>query len=73
MATQQQPTAQVPASEPHPGYKIEKEKKSRWWKVLDPAGELVCLTVYRKGSAGGGTTTLRMNTHEAGASHVLVD
>jgi hypothetical protein len=50
MATQQQPTAQVPASEPQPSYTIEKEKKSRWWKVLDPAGELVCLTVYRKGA-----------------------
>ena len=50
MATQQQRAAQVPASEPHHGYTIEKEKKSRWWKVLDPAGELVCLTVYRKGA-----------------------
>jgi len=50
MSTQQQPTVQVPAPEPQPTYTIEKEKKSRWWKVLDPAGELVCLTVYRKGA-----------------------
>ena len=26
------------------------EDKSRWWEVRDAAGELVCLTVYRRGA-----------------------
>ncbi|HEU4560748.1 MAG TPA: hypothetical protein VFS20_23040 [Longimicrobium sp.] len=25
-------------------------KVARWWEVRDPAGELVCLTVYRRGA-----------------------
>ena len=32
------------------GYTIRKKKDARWWEVLDPAGELVCLTVYRGGA-----------------------
>jgi hypothetical protein len=28
---------------------IAKRKDTRWWEVRDPAGELVCLTVYRRG------------------------
>jgi hypothetical protein len=32
------------------GYTIRKQEKSRFWEVLDPAGELVCLTVYRRGA-----------------------
>ena len=32
------------------GYTVEKRQDTRWWKVLDPAGELVCLTVYRRGA-----------------------
>jgi hypothetical protein len=32
------------------GYQIVKQTKSRWWEVLDPDGELVCLTVYRRGA-----------------------
>jgi hypothetical protein len=31
-----------------PAYTIIKH--SRWWEVRDPADELVCLTVYRKGA-----------------------
>jgi hypothetical protein len=31
-------------------YTIRKRKNSRWWEVLDPSGELVCLTVYRRGA-----------------------
>ena len=31
-------------------YRIVKQTKSRWWELLDPAGELVCLTVYRRGA-----------------------
>lgn len=32
------------------GYTIRKQEKGRFWEVLDPAGELVCLTVYRRGA-----------------------
>jgi hypothetical protein len=34
--------------QPRPGYTSVKHDRS--WKVLDPQGELVCLTVYRKGA-----------------------
>lgn len=37
------------AAEPA-GYTIRKREKTRWWEVLDPTGELVCLTVYRRGA-----------------------
>ena len=33
-----------------PAYSVQKWGKSRYWQVLDPAGELVCLTVYRRGA-----------------------
>jgi hypothetical protein len=39
----------APAAEPQP-YTIIKQTKSRWWEVRDAAGELVCLTVYRRGA-----------------------
>jgi hypothetical protein len=32
------------------GYSIQKQDKSRFWEVRDAAGELVCLTVYRRGA-----------------------
>jgi hypothetical protein len=43
-------TITPPAPEPpqQPGYTIEKWDRS--WKVLDPSGELVCLTVYKRGA-----------------------
>jgi len=37
------------AAEPG-GYTIRKRKDTRWWEVLDADGELVCLTVYRRGA-----------------------
>ena len=37
-------------TEENTGYRVEKREDTRWWKVLDPAGELVCLTVYRRGA-----------------------
>jgi hypothetical protein len=40
-------TAEAPAAQP--GYTIEKWDRS--WKVIDPRGELVCLTVYKKGAS----------------------
>ena len=41
--------ASAPAAEPQP-YTIAKHTKGRWWEVRDAAGELVCLTVYRRGA-----------------------
>jgi hypothetical protein len=31
-------------------YTVAKQSKSRWWEVRDPAGLLVCLTVYKRGA-----------------------
>lgn len=41
--------APASAAEQQPAYTIAKRKDTRWWEVRDPAGELVCLTVYRRG------------------------
>ena len=38
------------AAEHLAGYTIRKYEGTRFWQVLDPAGELVCLTVYRRGA-----------------------
>ena len=32
------------------GYRIEPHAKSRYWQVFDPAGELICLAVYKRGA-----------------------
>jgi hypothetical protein len=48
MAKQQQDNTPVPAAQP--AYKIIKRTTDRWWEVRDPAGELVCLTVYKRGA-----------------------
>jgi hypothetical protein len=34
-----------------PGYIIRKRDRSWFWEVIDPAGELVCVTVYKRGAA----------------------
>jgi hypothetical protein len=39
-----------PAPQPDHGYTIRHRERSRFWELLDPAGELVCLTVYRRGA-----------------------
>jgi hypothetical protein len=31
-------------------YTIVKRTKSRWWEVRDAVGDLVCLTVYKRGA-----------------------
>jgi hypothetical protein len=41
---------QVEAQPPFPLYVFRKRRNTRSWEVLDPQGELVCLTVYRKGA-----------------------
>lgn len=40
----------TPAPNEQPTFTIIKQTKSRWWEVRDPAGELVCLAVYRRGA-----------------------
>lgn len=40
--------APVPAAEEQPTYLIT--RYGRHWQVLDPAGELVCITVYKCGA-----------------------
>jgi hypothetical protein len=47
--------------EENAAYRVEKREWTRWWKVLDPAGELVCLTVYRRGAR---EVARRLNTAE---------
>jgi len=42
---QSAPEAKVSAA-----YTYQKRDRTRWWEVRDPAGELVCLTVYRRGA-----------------------
>jgi hypothetical protein len=32
------------------GYQVAKYGKSRFWAVVDPTGELVCVTVYKRGA-----------------------
>jgi hypothetical protein len=39
---------QTHAPQPQHGYTIR--KKDRNWAVLDPQGQLVCLTVYKRGA-----------------------
>ncbi len=48
MAKKQQDTAPAPATQP--AYKVVKREKDRWWEVRDPRGELVCVTVYKRGA-----------------------
>ena len=48
MARKQQDNAPVPAA--HSAYKVVKREKDRWWEVRDPRGELVCVTVYKRGA-----------------------
>jgi hypothetical protein len=48
MADAQQGAA--PAATEPDGYTYHKRKNSRWWEVRDAEGELVCLTVYRRGA-----------------------
>ena len=50
-------------AEVNTGYTVEKREDTRWWKVLDPAGELVCLTVYRRGAR---EVARRLNEAEKG-------
>ena len=48
MAREQQNDA--PAPNEQPGYTVIKRSHDRWWEVRDPQGELVCVTVYKRGA-----------------------
>lgn len=50
MADEQSGATPPTTTEENAGYRVEKREGTRWWKVLDPAGELVCLTVFRCGA-----------------------
>lgn len=53
------PLPDLPPWEPSPrkqsrpeelgGYRLEAYGNSRYWQVTDPAGELVCIAVYKRG------------------------
>ncbi|HET7230556.1 MAG TPA: hypothetical protein VFJ16_11175 [Longimicrobium sp.] len=43
-------TATPAAGDDSPQFRIIKQTHSRYWEVRDPEGDLVCLTVYRKGA-----------------------
>jgi len=49
MATKQ--TTEAPDAAKTAGYRIVKQYFSRYWEVRDPADELVCIAVYKKGAA----------------------
>jgi len=48
MNTQQQDHSTTTAQQT--GYRIGRYKGHRYWAVVDPAGALVCLTVYKRGA-----------------------
>jgi hypothetical protein len=50
MADEQNPVALKPEVKALDTYTYRKREDTRWWEVRDPAGELVCLTVYRRGA-----------------------
>ena len=50
MRAKQTTAAPATAAEQQPTYTVARRKDTRWWEVRDPAGELVCLTVYRCGA-----------------------
>jgi hypothetical protein len=39
---------EAPAAAPLRSYKIK--RRGKFWEVLDGAGELVCMTVYKRGA-----------------------
>lgn len=48
MADEQDAVTRAPEARAVDTY--QKRERTRWWEVRDPAGELVCLTVYRRGA-----------------------
>ncbi len=50
MTKQAQETHSVTDAAPKSPFVIK--KRDRYWQVLDAGGELVCLTVYKRGAKG---------------------
>jgi hypothetical protein len=52
MAEKETEVAAGPAAgePPQPSYRIERRPGRTDWQVFDPAGDLVCLTVYKRGA-----------------------
>lgn len=48
MADDAQNPGANPAAAQQPAFKIQ--RRDRHWQVIDPAGELVCVTVYKRGA-----------------------
>jgi hypothetical protein len=48
MAKKQQDSAPAPATQP--AYKVVKRAKDRAWEVRDAQDELVCVTLYKRGT-----------------------
>lgn len=46
MTKKRQP--QAPAAVPQPGHTLQRKERSRFWEVIDPAGGLGCITVYKQ-------------------------
>ena len=46
--TQQSADSGVPPGKAAPVYTIK--RRNRYWEVLDESGDLVCLTVYKRGA-----------------------
>jgi hypothetical protein len=50
MADEENAESNASAAKQTAGFTYQKREYTRWWEVRDPAGELVCLTVYRRGA-----------------------
>jgi hypothetical protein len=50
MADEQDAVTHAPEAKEPATFTYQKREDTRWWEVRDPAGELVCLTVYRRGA-----------------------
>ena len=50
MADAKDACAHAPEAQEPVAYTVHKREHTRWWEVRDSAGELVCLTVYRRGA-----------------------
>jgi hypothetical protein len=50
MDVQEPQASEQGSSVVRPAFTYCKRNRTRWWEVRDPEGELVCLTVYRRGA-----------------------
>ncbi len=50
MAAEKTSGIEVEAEKKQSGYTVQRHGASPYWQVLDAEGELVCLTVYKRGA-----------------------